>query len=99
MKLGIRELLGPGRVQTALLVGARQGYQNDLTLVEKIWHCLEEAYADAHEHGRVARNIIIVAKPEKPFVRTGKETVVRKLTEAAYAKEIATLYSGKGSES
>lgn len=44
-------------------------------------------------HGRVTRQMILLAKKDKPFVRAGKGTIVRKLTEKAYAEEIESLYA------
>ena len=43
--------------------------------------------------GRILRSRILVSTSEKPFVRAGKGTIVRKLTESLYQKEIDFLYS------
>ena len=46
-------------------------------------------------HGRIVRSMILLAETGKPFVRAGKGTVVRRLTEVAYADEIEGLYSDR----
>lgn len=43
--------------------------------------------------GRVSRGMVICATPEKPFVRTGKGTIVRKLTQDDYQGDIDRLYT------
>ncbi|KAI9745626.1 MAG: hypothetical protein M1818_001160 [Claussenomyces sp. TS43310] len=90
---------GTGRFQPALIIEPKSDYQNDPMLLEKIWPAVEQANADTPGHGRVTKSMIIFSKPDKPFPRAGKGTVVRKLTEAGYADEIETLYSGQGEES
>ena len=86
---------GQGRFQPALLLEIESsGYANADGISDKIWREVETANAIMPSHGRIVRSMIIIAKSEKPFVRAGKGTIVRKLTEAAYNTELDELYAG-----
>lgn len=86
-------VIGQGRHQAALLVEPKVHVIGKETLLKEIWPQIEQANAIAPAQGRILRSKILVASPEKPFVRAGKGTIVRKLTEKTYASEIETLYS------
>ncbi|KAF1956304.1 acetyl-CoA synthetase-like protein [Byssothecium circinans] len=86
---------GMGRASAALLVEPKP---NDTPLsveelVEAIWPYVEEGNTLVPAQGRILRGNVIVSKPERPFIRAGKGTVVRKLTEALYKEEIDMLYT------
>ena len=83
---------GQGRFLPALLVEPKPDDRNKNILLQEIWPLVESANLNAPGHGRILQSMIIIAEPNKPFVRAGKGTVIRKLTEAAYANEIAALY-------
>lgn len=93
-------LTGNGRTQPALVVEPRDALDEAgrAELLEKLWPRIEEANSQMPSHGRVARGMVICAKPEKPFARTGKGTIVRKLTQADYQDEIDLLYTDSGRE-
>lgn len=88
-------LIGNGRSQTALIVEPRESLDSmgSAKLLEDLWSRIERANTHVPGPGRVARGMIICASPDKAFTRTGKGTIVRKLTEALYQEEISKLYS------
>jgi len=88
-------ITGFGRSLPALLVEPKPDHRNTDLLIENIWPLVESANMKAPGHGRVLRSMIIVAEPDKPFARAGKGTIIRRLTEAAYAKEIDALYASE----
>jgi thioester reductase-like protein len=83
---------GTGRFQPALLLEPKSEFMESATWRDDIWPIIEEANTKVPGHGRIMRSMVIVARKGKPFLRAGKGTVVRKLTENAYAAEISELY-------
>ncbi|KAI0415689.1 hypothetical protein F5X98DRAFT_364957 [Xylaria grammica] len=61
--------------------------------LEKVWPIIEAANAKAPKFGRVPKELILFAAPDKPFLRAGKGTVQRRLTIEAYETEIDELYA------
>jgi len=87
---------GQTRFQPALLVEmSKSNDEAESEIIDQIWPAVELANCSMPGHGRVVRSMILLAKAGKPFVRAGKGTVVRRLTENAYADEIDALYCGK----
>lgn len=93
-------LIGNGRVQSALIVEPREDLDEAerVQLLASLNARIEEANELTPSQGRVRRGMVICASPDKPFARTGKGTVVRKLTEDAYKNEIEHLYSRSSQE-
>lgn len=87
-------LIGNGKTQTALIVEPRETLDPAASskLIAGLSFRIEEANAYIPGPGRVTRGMVICAPPDKAFVRTGKGTIVRKLTEDLYQEEIAKLY-------
>ena len=85
-------VVGNGRSQASLLVEPKAPTLDPLSLVQDIWSLIEQANTLVPTQGRVLRSKILVASVDKPFIRAGKGTVVRKLTERSYQSEIETLY-------
>ncbi|KAL8702786.1 MAG: hypothetical protein Q9201_004041 [Fulgogasparrea decipioides] len=87
-------VIGQGRRQPALLIEYNpRGPKETNSLLEELWPSIETANAFMPAQGRIIRSRILLADGDKPFVRAGKGTVIRKLTEAAYADEITDLYA------
>ena len=86
---------GSRKTQAALLIEPKEPLDEEKAakLIEEINPLIEESNALLPGQGRIHRGRIICALPDKPFRRTGKGTVVRKLTEDAYLDEIEKLYS------
>ena len=85
-------VVGQGQIQPMLLLEIRQ-----CGTIDEMWPMIEEANQRMPSHGRITRSMILLAKAEKPFIRAGKGSVVRKLTENLYADEVANFYKDKDS--
>ncbi len=86
---------GHGRFQTSLLLKSRMPlseYDKD-TLLDDIWPTVQRANQDCPTHGRVMKHLIMFAVPEKPMVKTAKNTVKRKETLQLYQDEFDALYA------
>lgn len=98
-ELGGALVIGAQRFQAALLIEPDAATQQPLTtaqqaaLIEKIWPSVEEANNSAPAHARVEKALILVATPDRPFMRAGKGTIQRGATIAQYAVEIEVLYA------
>lgn len=90
-------LIGNGRNQTALIVEPRESLDTagSAKLLEDLGPRVEQANTYIPGPGRVARGMILCASPNKAFTRTGKGTIIRKLTEELYKEEISKLYSSQ----
>ena len=89
-------IVGLARFQPALLVEVRDGVVLPTqTVVEEIWPNVQQANAQAPGHAKVIRSMIAVAT-SKCFERTGKRTIIRKLTAERFEPEIEALYSKVG---
>ncbi|KAI0384999.1 acetyl-CoA synthetase-like protein [Hypomontagnella monticulosa] len=86
-------VIGNGRVQPALIVEPKEPPDATDQLLEDLWPSIEKSNSLVPGQGRIHYGRVICARPEKPFTRTAKGTVVRKLTEKAYTDEIEKLYS------
>ncbi|PQE12515.1 nrps-like enzyme protein [Rutstroemia sp. NJR-2017a BBW] len=86
-------VVGMGRVRASLLLEPKPHVQGDerKSLIETVWPRIEEANKLVPGHGRILQSNIIIA--DKPFLRAGKGTIVRKLTEQSFKEEIDALYS------
>lgn len=93
-------LVGNGRTQTALIVEPREPLDpaGSSKLLGDLWPRVEQANVLVPGPGRVARGMVICASPDKAFTRTGKGTIVRKLTEELYKDKISKLYSSSSQQ-
>ena len=87
-------IVGHGRFQAALLVEPDNAAVVDDSFISNIWPVVEKANAEGPGHARIFRSKIIVARPQKPFRRTAKNTIIRRMTTEDYADEIEGAYSG-----
>lgn len=67
------------------------------SFIDRIWPTVEVANKIAPRYATISRSRVLVADPERPFVRAPKATVVRKLTEKAYAEDINAAYNAQNS--
>ena len=88
-------VIGQGRSHASLLIEPKPdlSVEECAQLVDVIWPRVEGANRLVPAQGRILRSNVLVSKPDKPFTRAGKGTVVRKLTENLYKSEIEDLYS------
>ncbi|KAL9089696.1 MAG: hypothetical protein Q9159_002424 [Coniocarpon cinnabarinum] len=87
-------IAGQGRPQPVLLVEPANSLAHlDVDhFINSLWSSVEQANEIAPQYGRISRSKIIVATPQKPFLRAAKGTVIRKLTTDLYSDEIAGVF-------
>jgi thioester reductase-like protein len=92
-------VVGMGRIQAGLLVEVKPEFHEhgtqDSSLMEEIWPVVEMANQLVPGQGRIMPNKILVSGMTKPFIRAGKGTIVRRLTERLYEPEIESLYAAQ----
>jgi thioester reductase-like protein len=90
-------VVGQGRSRATLLVEPKPDVPTESrsNLNNAIWPHVEEANRLLPAQGRILHGNIIVAKPDKPFARAGKGTIVRKLTAKLYESEIEAVYANE----
>lgn len=87
-------VVGTARFQAALVVEPAPDVQMpEQEFIDRIWPTVEKANRVGPAHGRIFRSKVVVAIPDKPFLRAGKGTVIRGLTTKLYAEEVDKLYS------
>lgn len=93
-------LTGNGRTQPALIIEPKDTLDEPgrAQLLDELWPRIEQANGQVAGPGRVSRRMVICATPERPFSRTGKGTIVRKLTQDDYQEDIDRLYTGTARE-
>lgn len=87
-------IVGQGKPEPLLIVEPK-GNEYDGSpeaLIDRIWPSIKDSNATAATYAQISRSKVLVALPEKPFIRAPKGTIVRKLTVQAYAKEIEAAY-------
>lgn len=90
-------VVGAQRFQAALLIEPASSQtlttSDEAALIERVWPSVEEANRSAPAHARVEKSFILVASADRPFIRAGKGTHVRRPSIAQYTKEIEDLYA------
>lgn len=102
-KIGAVVMFGRGRPQTGVIIEPPTEAAIDPSDAEKlaefrdaIWPKVEQMNAIAPQHGRLAREMIMVTSPSKPFTYTGKGAPRRAIIQQEYRVEIDSLYSAYG---
>jgi thioester reductase-like protein len=92
-------MFGRGRHQVGILVEPKAEYAIDVAddrqvaeFRNKIWPEVEEANKGAPTFSRVFKEMILVTSKDKPMMRAGKGTVMKKATMTQYESEIEALY-------
>ncbi|KAF8161947.1 hypothetical protein K438DRAFT_1909851 [Mycena galopus ATCC 62051] len=92
-------MFGRGRFQAGVIVDPKPEFKFDpadsVKLAEfrnKIWPTVEKMNDFAPQHSRLFKEMILVAKPNKPFTYTAKMTARRQAVIADYEDEIGVLY-------
>ncbi|KAL1982511.1 hypothetical protein VTN96DRAFT_1236 [Rasamsonia emersonii] len=91
-------VVGEGRFQPGLLLELRGAdvpttEEGRRKLIDEIWPVVEQANKTSPAYGQISKSHIIFASPEKPFQRTPKNTIKRKVVVKEYADEIAAMYA------
>lgn len=99
--LGVRGALVVGQARFAPaaiieledeLAAKLQGGEGRQEMIDAIWPYVVDANKSAPAHAQLSRDMIMFAKPGKPFLRLAKGTVQRKTTVKLYEEEIEELY-------
>ncbi|KAI1128465.1 hypothetical protein F5Y10DRAFT_240434 [Nemania abortiva] len=88
-------VVGSNRFQAALLlepVKHLEGEEDKREFIDSVWPVIEKANIETVAHGQISKELIGIADPTKPFVRSGKGAIQRGSTIQLYAKEIDALY-------
>lgn len=84
-------IAGTGRTEPALLLETPH-YEEDLnSLLNQVWLAIEDANSKTQRYGRISRSHIAFVKPGT-FLRTGKNTIVRKTTLELLEGTLRRLY-------
>ncbi|KAI0926217.1 hypothetical protein AcV5_008731 [Taiwanofungus camphoratus] len=93
-------MFGRGRFQAGIAVDPKSEFKVDPSDQNKlaefrnmIWPTIEKMNEYAPQHSRIFKEMILVAKPSKPFQYTAKGTVRRGVTLEDYKDEIDALYN------
>ncbi|GJE97028.1 acetyl-CoA synthetase-like protein [Phanerochaete sordida] len=93
-------MFGREREQAGILVELSAGHAveaSDLPALARarneLWPIVEQANATAPAFARIFKEMILVAKCDRPLPRTPKNTIMRKAATALYSAEINNLYS------
>ena len=85
-------VVGQGRFQVAALVEPTDPEQDRTALFDEVWPFLQKANGNAVKQGRIARELVLFTKPDKPLARAGKGTIQRAASNQLYAQEIEEAY-------
>ena len=88
-------IVGQGRFQAALIVEPKEDSLPKMRddFIDQIWPWVQKANIEGPAHAQIFRSKILVTRPDTPFVRAGKGTVVRQKSTDAYSEDIDTLYT------
>lgn len=95
-------IVGQGKSEPLLIVepkpGAYEAGSSQSAFIEKIWPTIDDANKIAPRYAKIDRSRVLLADPERPFIRAPKGSIVRKLTTKAYAKDIEAAYADDSSK-
>ncbi|KUI71888.1 Oxygen-dependent choline dehydrogenase [Cytospora mali] len=89
-------IVGQGKPEPLLIVEPKPGAYCDSGdpqgFVDRIWPTVEEVNQMVPSYAKISRSRVLVADPERPFIRAPKGSVIRKLTARAFLEEIEAAY-------
>jgi len=86
-------IFGRGRSQTGAIIEPKPGSGIDLkNFREALWPTIERMNKVAPRHAWISREMVLLAKPSKPFLYTAKNTTRRQAIIDEYEEEIDELY-------
>ncbi|KAM3498789.1 hypothetical protein MY10362_007905 [Beauveria mimosiformis] len=91
-------VVGHGHFQAGMILEPAQWPLDSAqkeALIEKVWPVIEKANAATVEHGRIARHLVTLSDPEKPFLYSAKGSLRRGAVIKLYKKEIEALFSAQ----
>jgi long-subunit acyl-CoA synthetase (AMP-forming) len=87
---------GNNEFQASLLIESTkfpESEEEKVSLIDELWPTVVSANQDCPAHARVLKSFIMLATPDKPFPRAGKETIQRASIPELYAEEFEQLYT------
>lgn len=88
-------VIGSNRFQAGLLLEPIRSIGDEEVkkkLIDSVWPLIEKANRDTVAHGQISKELITIASPDKPFLKSGKGTIQRAGTIQMYSEEIDLLY-------
>lgn len=87
-------VVGAGKFQAGMFIEPVDGVDDGL--LERVWPTIEAINAQTVAHGRIAKRLVRLAIPEKPFLYSAKGSLRKGTMVKYYKEEIEDLYSGDG---
>ena len=100
-KIASALVAGHGRFQAALLIEPKTALSSQADenhLRDELWTLLQDVCSSMPTHYKIANDMIIFAKSDKPFLYTAKGTIRRQMTLDLYRDEFEVLYQADGLE-
>ncbi|KAG9253419.1 transferase family protein [Emericellopsis atlantica] len=91
-------IFGTGRPQAGLLIELKDPSQKSPELIESIWETVQKANSMSRHKNQLLRDFVTFSEPDKPFIRTDKQTVKRSATLALYADYIERFYTSRSDD-
>lgn len=88
-------IFGTGKPQAGLLIELKDPSQKTPELIESIWNTIQEANSMSRHKNQLLKDFVTFSEPDKPFIRTDKQTVKRQATLALYSDYIERFYSSR----
>ncbi|KAK5994515.1 Non-canonical non-ribosomal peptide synthetase FUB8 [Cladobotryum mycophilum] len=88
-------VVGAQRFQPALILEPKEQLRDEAAaeaLIDQIWPLVEEVNKVTVAHGRIARRLITISDPAKPFMTTPKGTLQRAATMREYREFIDLIF-------
>ncbi|KAI0102376.1 hypothetical protein GGR51DRAFT_527142 [Nemania sp. FL0031] len=95
-------VVGSDRFQAGVLLEPVKRLEDEddkRKFIDSVWPIFVKANNETVAHGRISRELIGIANPEKPFIRSGKGAIQRVSTVKLYANEIDSLYENANNRS
>lgn len=92
-------VIGQGRFQAGMILEPIQYPKDEKArqeLLERVWPLVQTANAQTVAHGRIARHMITISNPNKPFPYSSKGSLQRGSMLKLYREEMESLYSDTG---
>ncbi|KAL2115272.1 hypothetical protein VTJ04DRAFT_10935 [Mycothermus thermophilus] len=89
-------VVGTNHFQPALILEPVEYPKDDeetAKFIDRVWPTVVKANQETPAHGQIGRQYITLARPDKPFLRSGKGTIQRAVTIRMYKDEIEQIYS------
>jgi thioester reductase-like protein len=89
-------VVGQQRLQPALILEPHEYPKDEATaksLIDSVWPIVSDINKVTVAHGRIVRDMVVLADPSMPFSRSGKGSIQRMATVTAYKDFVDGLYA------